>query len=217
MKQAVTRCREYIQRPLTGDMETPDAKEMAEYFLKSGITPLLDILPGIESSPPFLFRDETLREGRSPSWELPDFLDRMEGETVLVNILAIKNGRVPAGLSSHASLILIPPTRKAGKLLDRTFPGAPRAASLGEAILFYFLFRSGLLGLRSTFPYDLLVVPEILGFSRFATGVMVSEASKRDISMIVTNLSSGSTEEQMLEMGVRAIAVNQALTPDSIG
>jgi hypothetical protein len=216
MEQAVTRCREQVQRPLTGAMEPPGAEKLANYFLESEITPLLDILPGVDSSPVFLFRDDTLREGRSPSWELPEFIDHMENETVLVNILALKDGKVPAGISSHPSLILMPPTRRAGKLLDRSFPEVPRAASLGEAFFFYFLFRSGLLGLRSRFPYDLLVVPEIIGFSRFATGAMISEASKRDISMIVSNLSSGTTEERMLELGSRAVAVNHVINPDSI-
>jgi len=76
------------------------------------------------------------------------------------------------------------------KLLRRLLPDVATACSLGEIMVIFALFRSGLLGLKKTYKADCLQIPEKIGTSYIANSGLVRMVQKRGLKVYVWGVNS---------------------------
>jgi glycerophosphoryl diester phosphodiesterase len=84
-------------------------------------------------------------------------------------------------------------------------PAMATSFSLGEALWFYFLFRSGLLFLKRSFPGDALQIPEFLGPSHVANDGLVSVAHRKGLRVHVWTINEEKDMRRLLATGVDGI------------
>lgn len=76
---------------------------------------------------------------------------------------------------------------------------------------FYFLFRSGLLGLFKNFPGDALQIPEYIGPSHLANGALIRMAHDRGIQVDVWTVNTERDMRRLLDIDVDGIVTDDVL------
>jgi len=89
--------------------------------------------------------------------------------------------------------------------IRKRLPGMATSFGLWGVLGFYFLFRSGLLGLFKQFSGDALQIPEFIGPSHLANGTLVRMAHERGIQVDVWTVNSERDMRRLLDIEVDGI------------
>ncbi|HSV97511.1 MAG TPA: glycerophosphodiester phosphodiesterase [Spirochaetota bacterium] len=85
------------------------------------------------------------------------------------------------------------------------FPEMATSFSLSEALFYYFLFRSGFLYLKKSFPADALQIPEFFGPSRVVSNAFVEQAHKKGLRVHVWTINEEEAMRRLYDTGADAV------------
>jgi hypothetical protein len=90
-------------------------------------------------------------------------------------------------------------------------PGVPVAFAFYGMIIFYGLFKAGVLFARKKFKARVLVIPEMIGASYFANSGLIKQAHDRDIMVYVNPVDT-----ETLAVKVRVAGADGVVTNDIV-
>lgn len=90
----------------------------------------------------------------------------------------------------------------------KKIPTMATSFGLWGVVGFYFLFRSGLLGLFKNFPGDALQIPEYIGPSHLANGALIRMAHERGIQVDVWTVNYERDMQRLLDINVDGIVTD---------
>lgn len=90
----------------------------------------------------------------------------------------------------------------------KRIPTMATSFGLWGVLGFYFLFRSGLLGLFKKFPGDALQIPEYIGPSHLANGALIRMAHERGIQVDVWTVNSERDMRRLLDVDADGIVTD---------
>ncbi len=85
------------------------------------------------------------------------------------------------------------------------FPEMATSFSLSEALYYYFLFRSGLLFFKRSFPADVLQIPEFFGPSRVVSETFVGQAHRKGLRVHVWTVNDEEGMRRIYNTGADAV------------
>ncbi|MDH7554445.1 MAG: glycerophosphodiester phosphodiesterase [Spirochaetota bacterium] len=92
--------------------------------------------------------------------------------------------------------------------IRKRIPTMATSFGLWGVLGFYFLFRSGLLGLFKHFPGDALQIPEYIGPSHLANGALIRMAHERGIQVDVWTVNQERDMRRLLDVNVDGIVTD---------
>ncbi len=90
-------------------------------------------------------------------------------------------------------------------MVRKLMPDMATSFGLMPALGYYFLYKSGLLNFRKSFPQDALQIPEFFGISRVVTGHFIEQAHRKGLRVHVWTINEEKDMRRLYEMGVDAV------------
>ncbi len=94
----------------------------------------------------------------------------------------------------------------------KMMPGVPVAFSFYGMIIFYGLFKAGVLFARKKFKARVLIIPEMIGASYFANSGLIKQAHDRDIMVYVNPVDTDTLTRKVREAGADGVVTNDIVS-----
>ncbi|TFH43093.1 MAG: hypothetical protein E4G96_01960 [Chrysiogenales bacterium] len=109
-----------------------------------------------------------------------------------------------------ADRILVSAGRSIIRIIRSARPDIATAFTLGGVLVFYALFKTGLIGIRKKFPADALILPETIGVSYIANPGLIHEAKMRGIRTYILDVNGDAAARRFLESGADGLVTKNA-------
>ncbi len=142
---------------------------------------------------------------------LEELLEEFPGQRFNIDLKAKNPAQVPYYCTLIEKCAAVQRVLTASEHAENTrpvrgrFPGMATSFSLSEALIYYFLFRSGLLYFKKRFPADVLQIPEFFGPSRVVSDTFVEQAHKKGLRVHVWTINDEEGMRRLYGAGVDAV------------
>ena len=142
---------------------------------------------------------------------LEELLEEFPGQRFNIDLKAKNPAQVPYYCTLIEKCAAVQRVLTASEHAENTrpvrgrFPGMATSFSLSEALIYYFLFRSGLLYFKKRFPADVLQIPEFFGSSRVVSDTFVEQAHKKGLRVHVWTINDEEGMRRLYDAGVDAV------------